>query len=168
MRTGPQAAGTQASRLAGASRDATGSPGGDVGQYRILRRLATGGMAEVYLGKLVGAGGFEKKVAIKRMLPALAADPAAAEAFLQEARLCVHLVHPHVVQVLDLGTTGGAPYLVMELVDGEDLRHVLNAASAAGEPLDPAEAIHVAACVAEAPTRRPVPPERRSTSCIAT
>ena len=121
-----------------------------MGQYRIIRKLATGGMAEVYLGKLVGAGGFEKKVAIKRLLPALAADPAASEAFLQEARLCVHLVHPNVVQVLDLGTTGGAPYLVMELVDGEDLRRILNAANAAGAPLDPAEAIHVAACVAEA------------------
>lgn len=121
-----------------------------MGQYRIIRKLATGGMAEVYLGKLVGAGGFEKPVAIKRMLPSLAADPASAAAFLQEARLCVHLVHPHVVQVLDLGTAGGAPYLVMELVDGEDLRKVLNAAARAGAPLDAAESIHIAACVAEA------------------
>lgn len=107
-------------------------------------------MAEVYLGKLVGAGGFEKPVAIKRLLPSLAADPQTSEAFLQEARLCVHLVHPNVVQVLDLGTTGGTPFLVMELVDGEDLRRILNVASAAGDPLEPAEAIHVAACVAEA------------------
>ena len=73
-----------------------------VGNYRIIKRLATGGMAEVYLGKVVGAGGFEKPVAIKRMLPAIAADAASAEAFLHEARLCVYLVHPNVVQVLDL------------------------------------------------------------------
>ncbi|WP_373044108.1 protein kinase domain-containing protein [Vulgatibacter sp.] len=121
-----------------------------MGHYRIIRRLATGGMAEVYLGKLVGAGGFEKPVAIKRMLPSLAADPASAAAFLAEARLCVHLVHPNVVQVLDLGTTAGAPYLVMELVDGEDLRKILNVASQAGAPLQPPEVIHVVACVAEA------------------
>lgn len=107
-------------------------------------------MAEVYLGKLVGAGGFEKPVAIKRMLPSLAADTASAQAFLQEARLCVHLVHPNVVQVLDLGTNNGAPYLVMELVDGEDLRRVLNTAAEAGVPIETQEAIHVAACVAEA------------------
>jgi len=121
-----------------------------VSRYRVIRKLATGGMAEVFLGKLVGAGGFEKPVAIKRMLPALAADRESAEAFLNEARLCVHLVHPNVVQVLDLGTSGGVPYLVMELVDGEDLRQVLNASVQASLPLQPAEAIHVAATVAEA------------------
>lgn len=119
-------------------------------RYRIIRKLATGGMAEVYLGKLVGAGGFEKPIAIKRMLPSLAADRASAEAFLHEARLCVHLVHPNVVQVLDLGTSGGAPFLVMELVDGEDLRNILNAGAQADLPLQPAEAIHIAASVAEA------------------
>jgi serine/threonine-protein kinase len=121
-----------------------------VPHYRIIRRLAIGGMAEVFLGKVVGTAGFEKPVAIKRMLPAVAADPKSAEAFLREARLCVHLVHPNVVQVLDLGLTSGQPYLVMELVDGEDLRRVIVAANKAGQPLQPSEAVHIACCVAEA------------------
>lgn len=107
-------------------------------------------MAEVFLGKRVGVEGFEKPVAIKRMLPGLAADPESAEAFLREARISVHLVHPNVVQVLDLGTAAGQPYLVMELVDGADLRRVLNEAERAGLPLGPPEAIYVAALVADA------------------
>jgi len=121
-----------------------------VGSYQIIRRLASGGMAEVFLGKRVGAEGFEKPVAIKRMLPGLAADPESAEAFLREARICVYLVHPNVVQVLDLGTAAGQPYLVMELVDGADLRRVLNEAEQAGLPLGPPEAIYIAALVADA------------------
>lgn len=121
-----------------------------MGHYRIIRRLAVGGMAEVYLGKRVGTGGFEKPVAIKRMLPALAAQAESARAFLAEARLCVHLVHPNVVQVLDLGTSNGTPYLVMELVDGEDLRRVLNASVRSGRPFLAQEAIHITACVAQA------------------
>lgn len=121
-----------------------------MGHYRIIRRLAVGGMAEVYLGKRIGAGGFEKPVAIKRMLPTLAAQQENARAFLAEARLCVHLVHPNIVQVLDLGTSNGTPYLVMELVDGEDLRRVLNRSVQAGRPFEAAEAIHITACVAQA------------------
>lgn len=121
-----------------------------MGQYRVMRKLAEGGMAEVLLGKLVGAGGFEKPVAIKRMLPEVARDPANAAAFLQEARLCVHLSHPNVVQVLDLGTARGQPFLVMELVDGEDLRKVMRAAEAQKVPLDLREALHITVCVAEA------------------
>ncbi|AKU91905.1 protein kinase domain-containing protein [Vulgatibacter incomptus] len=121
-----------------------------MGSYQIIRRLAVGGMAEVFLGKRVGTGGFEKPVAIKRLLPALAADPKSAEAFLREARICVQLVHSNVVQVLDLGTAANHPYLVMELVDGEDLRRVLNAAATLDLPLGPPEAIHIAALVADA------------------
>lgn len=121
-----------------------------MGRYRVVRKLASGGMADVFLGKVVGAGGFEKPVAIKRMLPCIAGDPTSAEAFLREARLCVHLVHPHVVQVFDLGTSGGSPYLVMELVDGPDLRRVLVAAKKAGKPLTVPEAVYLCACVAEA------------------
>ncbi|MGI5862149.1 MAG: protein kinase domain-containing protein [Myxococcales bacterium] len=121
-----------------------------MGQYRVVRKLASGGMADVFLGKVVGAGGFEKPVAIKRMLPCIAGDPTSAEAFLREARLCVHLVHPHVVQVFDLGTSGGSPYLVMELVDGPDLRRVLVAAKKAGKPITVPEAVYISACVAEA------------------
>lgn len=124
--------------------------GRSVGHYRIIRRLAIGGMAEVYLGKRVGTGGFEKPVAIKRMLPSLAAQPESAEAFLAEARLCVHLVHPNVVQVLDLGTSNGTPWLVMELIDGEDLRRVLNVSAQVGRPFEAAEAIHITACVSQA------------------
>jgi serine/threonine-protein kinase len=98
----------------------------------------------------VGAGGFEKAVAIKRLLPELARDPRSAEDFLREAKLCSQLSHPNVVQVLDYGTAGGLPYLVMELVDGPDLRRVVTAARKAGSPVTADEAIYVVALVADA------------------
>jgi serine/threonine-protein kinase len=107
-------------------------------------------MAEVFLAKRVGSGGFEKAVAIKRLLPELARDPAGAADFLREAILCSQLSHPNVVQVLDYGTAGGQPYLVMELVDGPDLRRLVNTARKAGEPLTADEALFVVAAVADA------------------
>ncbi|HEY3445116.1 MAG TPA: protein kinase [Myxococcales bacterium] len=121
-----------------------------MGQYRVIRKLASGGMAEIYLGKVVGAAGFEKPVAIKRMRPALAGEPEGIRGFLQEAKLCAQLVHPNVVQVLDYGTAGGLPYLVMELVDGPDLGRVICAARKAGAPIAADEAVYLVAAVADA------------------
>jgi len=99
-----------------------------VGTYRILRRLAAGGMAEVFLGMVTGVSGFEKPVAVKRILPSFSADQKFVDLFLREAKLAVTLQHANVVQVLDLGTSRGQYYMVMEYVDGETLRAVLRAA----------------------------------------
>ncbi|MFL5345286.1 MAG: protein kinase domain-containing protein [Hyalangium sp.] len=97
--------------------------------YRLVRKLAAGGMAEVFLAKVVGAEGFEKPVAVKRVLPSLAQDKEFIELFLREAKLTVSLQHANVVQVFDLGGARGHYYMVMEFVDGENLRTLQRAAA---------------------------------------
>ncbi len=77
-----------------------------LGQYELLEKFAEGGMAEVWFGRVVGAEGFLREVAVKRLLPSSARDPAQVAMFLDEARLGAMLHHPHIVSVLDLG--GGA------------------------------------------------------------
>ncbi len=99
-----------------------------MGTYRIVKKLATGGMAEVFLGKVVGAEGFEKPVAVKRILSSYAQDSSFVELFLREAKVSVALQHANVMQVLDLGASDGQYYMVLEFVDGEDLRKLLKAA----------------------------------------
>ncbi len=95
-----------------------------IGRYAVERLLARGGMAEVYLGKAEGPGGFSKVVVIKRILPELAEDPAFVEMFLSEARLAATLSHPNVVQVFDFGEHGGQYFLAMEYIRGETLRAI--------------------------------------------
>ncbi len=90
-------------------------------RYRLVRPLATGGMAELFLGVARGAEGFEKPVAIKRMLPHLAREPAIAQMFLAEARLATHLQHQNIASVYDVGSGPEGLFLVMELVNGWDL-----------------------------------------------
>ncbi len=90
-------------------------------RYRLVRPLASGGMAELFLGVARGAEGFEKPVAIKRMLPHLAREPAIAQMFLAEARLATHLHHQNIASVYDVGSGPDGLFLVMELVNGWDL-----------------------------------------------
>jgi serine/threonine protein kinase len=117
--------------------DARGSheltPGASLGgKYQILRRLAVGGMAELYLARTRGMGGFEKLVVIKRVLPHLAEEPEFIEMFFREARLAATLDHPNIVHVMDIGALDEDPYFVMEYVHGEDLRAVLRKAAPRG------------------------------------
>jgi serine/threonine protein kinase len=105
--------------------------GESLARYVCLRRIARGGMAELFLARREGSAGFRKLVALKRVLPHLADDPAFARMFIGEARLAAGLVHPHVAQVLDLGELEGRPFLAMEYVHGQDLRAVLQAAGRA-------------------------------------
>ncbi len=114
-------------------------------RYRLKRLFAQGGMAEVYLGVSVGAEGFEKPVAIKRMLPHLAKDPRVAQMFLAEAKLAKFLSHQNVVQVLDVGKSDDGLYLVMELVDGWDLETLWELARDRGITFPPALAAFVGA-----------------------
>ncbi len=106
-------------------------------RYRLRRLFAQGGMAQVYLGVSVGAEGFERPVAIKRMLPELAKDPRVAKMFLAEARLAKYLAHQNVVQVLDVGRGDDGLYLVMELVDGWDVETLWELARSRGVPFPP-------------------------------
>jgi eukaryotic-like serine/threonine-protein kinase len=123
-----------------------GGEAGTVGRYRRVSRLARGGMAEVFLGVLPGPEGFEKPVVIKRLLPELAGQEAYRQMFAQEARLMATFGHAHVVSVLDFGLEAGAPYLVLEYVEGVDLARAL----AAREPLAPALVRHLGLCLLRA------------------
>ena len=89
-----------------------------VGRYELLIELAKGGMAELYLGRLHGAGGFEKLVAIKRILPHLAEDKQFVEMFLNEGRIAARLSHANICDVYELGEDEGELFLVMEYLDG--------------------------------------------------
>ncbi len=94
-------------------------------RYDVLDRIAVGGMAEVFLAKAYGAHGFEKTLAIKRILPELARDPEFAARFIAEAKVAVKLSHANVVQVFDFGRIGDALFIAMEYVDGLDLAMLL-------------------------------------------
>lgn len=99
------------------------------GKYFLVRKLAEGGMAEIFLAKQVGAEGFERNVVIKRMLSNLSSAPDFVNMFLDEARLAARLAHPNIVQIHDLGQAEGCYYICMEYLAGEDFSTVLRAAS---------------------------------------
>jgi serine/threonine-protein kinase len=96
-----------------------------LGRYRLTRKLAQGGMAEVFLAVQEGAAGFEKPAVVKRMLPELARQAEYRELFIDEAKLMASLSHAHVLSVLDFGETDGAFYLALEYVNGVDLARAL-------------------------------------------
>ncbi|MBV1862516.1 MAG: serine/threonine protein kinase, partial [Nannocystaceae bacterium] len=118
-----------------------------LGHYRLIRRLAVGGMAELFVAVAEGAGAFEKPVAIKRILPRLAREPEFVKMFFAEAELAASLDHPHIAKVLDFGEEGELPYIVMELVHGVDLSDLLRSSKG---PLPDAQAATIAVQVAEA------------------
>src|SRR4051812_35540207 len=101
-----------------------------LGRYTVIKRLASGGMAQVFLAQIDGAMGFTKAVVIKRIHAHLAEDPTLVEMFRAEAVLASRLDHPNLVHVHDFGIEEGAPYLVMELVDGCSLSALLTASLA--------------------------------------
>src|SRR4051812_7776415 len=87
------------------------------GRYEVITKVASGGMAEVYAGRIIGESGFAKLVAIKAMRPELVDEERYVSMFLDEARVAAHISSPHVVSILDLGRDDrGLPYLAMELV----------------------------------------------------
>ncbi|MEO1334607.1 MAG: serine/threonine-protein kinase, partial [Myxococcota bacterium] len=92
------------------------------GRYLLLDRINVGGMAEVFRGKTAGVQGFERIVALKRILPNIAADPDFVQMFVEEAKLVVQLQHANIAQVYDLGEAEGTHYIAMEYVSGTDLR----------------------------------------------
>jgi len=115
-----------------------------------VQRLAVGGMAEVFLARRTGPDGFEKRVALKRILPHLAKQRDFVAMFLDEAKLAAGLDHPHTVHIHDFGKDGDAYYLAMEYVCGEDLAALWRRGNELGAPLPFADVatILVAACEA--------------------
>ncbi|MEO0605294.1 MAG: serine/threonine protein kinase, partial [Myxococcota bacterium] len=88
------------------------------GKYELLERIATGGMAEVFLARSFGLAGFEKRCVLKRLRPELAEDPRFVQMFINEAKLGVHLNHSNIVQVYELGRVGPTHYMAMEHLHG--------------------------------------------------
>ncbi|MDP1828655.1 MAG: protein kinase [Archangium sp.] len=103
------------------------------GNYTLIKKLATGGMAEVWLAKQSGIEGFNRHVVIKRILPHLAEDPEFVQMFLNEAKVAARFNHPNIAQIFDLGETGGQYYIAMEFIHGEDLGRVMRRAWSTGQ-----------------------------------
>ncbi len=98
-----------------------------VGRYDLLRRIAVGGMAEIYLARESGLAGFQRPAIVKRLLPALSVDADFVEMFLDEARVAARLAHPNIVHIYELGRDGARYFIAMEYVPGCDLQTLLDA-----------------------------------------
>lgn len=117
-------------------------------RYRVIERIAAGGMAEVFRAESAGLEGFKKTVAIKRVLPNLSEKKQFINMFLDEARLSAHLNHSNCVQVFDIGKGDSAYFIVMEYVDGADLKAIMEWLKTRGQgmPVEEACLISVRIC----------------------
>jgi len=111
------------------------APGDRLGKFDLIRQIAVGGMAEIYLARTMGIEGFEKLVVVKRILPQFAENQSFVTMFLNEARLSATLHHPNITQVYDIGVEDGDYFFSMEYVHGEDLGRTVVTATENGVPL---------------------------------
>lgn len=102
--------------------DASGTP---EDRYRIIGRIAAGGMAEIYLARTINTAGVEREVVLKRLLPELQGDHEFVQMFHDEARIASQLAHPNIVQIFELGELDGSLFIAMELLRGVNLRDLL-------------------------------------------
>src|SRR5882724_3958207 len=100
------------------------------GDYTLVNRIAQGGMAELFLAKRRGAEGFEKTLAIKRILPELSWNREFVSMFINEAKIAARLSHPNIVSIFDFGKVDNYYFIAMEYVHGENLREFLKRAAA--------------------------------------
>ncbi len=114
-------------------------------RYEILDLLATGGMAEIYRGRAFGAGGFEKPIVVKKILPTLVRDREFVEMFIEEAKLAATLQHGNIVQVYDLGAGDDEDeyFIIMEYVNGRDLGDVIHYADVRKVEIGFKEAVYI-------------------------
>jgi serine/threonine protein kinase len=119
-----------------------------LGSYEIVRKLARGGMAELFLARTVGPQGFEKLVVLKRILPSFAENQRFIQLFLDEARLAATLDHPNVAHVHDMGDVDGQYFIVMEYIDGQDARSILRRTHQLGRHVPIEHAVQIAREVA--------------------
>ena len=118
------------------------------GKYRLVRKLASGGMGEVFLAVLAGPQGIEKRVVLKRVLAQRDGDVSSTKMFLDEARVAADLHHPNVVDVYEVGEHEGTWFLAMEYLDGWDLRRIQTEAMLSRRPVPLGPALHVIADIA--------------------
>ena len=141
------------------------------GRYHVVSKIAHGGMAEIFLALQKGEQGFQKPVVLKRILPALAADPKFVRMFVDEAHIASTLNHSNLVQVLDLGKSGDQYFLVLEFVDGWSLEQVRRRAQQAKLKLPIPLALHDRGRALPRPRLRPharAQRASRSASCTGT
>ena len=119
------------------------------GKYYLLERINIGGMAEVFRAKAFGVEGFERLVAVKRILPNIAEDKEFIRMFIEEAKLAVQLNHANIAQIFDLGVVDGSYYIALEHVHGRDLRVLFDRCRQLGEAMSVAQACFVAMKVCE-------------------
>ncbi|MGH9441040.1 MAG: TonB family protein [Thermoanaerobaculia bacterium] len=120
------------------------------GQFHLMEKIATGGMAEVYKARMSGVDGFQKIVAIKKILPHMAASEDFIAMFADEAKLAAQLNHPNIIHIYDLGKVDNSYYIAMEYVEGRDLRSILKSGSEHGLSLPPELALFIASKLAAA------------------
>jgi serine/threonine protein kinase len=155
---GPETpASTPRSRLEAEGGSGQGSsavlPGGvleEYGNYFLIEKIAVGGMAELYKAQQRGVQGFQKIVAIKRILPHFSENEDFVTMFIDEAKLAAQLTHPNIVQIFDLGKAGSSYYIAMEYVNGRDLRTLLKKVRDYGLPFPEQVAAFVVMKVAAA------------------
>ncbi len=120
------------------------------GRYRLVRRLASGGMGEVWEAAAAGEHGFSRRVAIKRMVPDGPQTASFTRMFLDEARIASQLHHANIVSILDFGVADGVPFQVLEFVDGTDAYELERMGRDAGKPLPVELALHICAEIGHA------------------
>ena len=118
------------------------------GKYFLTRRLARGGMAEVFLATQKGPEGFERTVALKRILPHLADIPQFTQMFMDEARLAAQISHPNIAHIYEFGEAGGTYFIAMEYINGVDLSVVVMGALAPPLPVEHGARIIADVCAA--------------------
>ncbi|MFH0899162.1 MAG: serine/threonine-protein kinase [Pseudomonadota bacterium] len=114
-----------------------------LGKYQLLKKIATGGMAEIFVARATGLPGFEKIVVVKRILAQHASKPDFIRMFLDEARIAATLHHPNIVQMYDIGAVEGAYFISMEYLHGEDVRTLMRALRQKNEGLPPEHALNI-------------------------
>jgi serine/threonine protein kinase len=119
------------------------------GKYLLLERVNVGGMAEVFKAKAFGVEGFERLVAVKRILPSIAEDQEFITMFIDEAKIAVQLTHANIAQIFDLGKVGESFFIAMEYVHGKDLRAIFDRARKRGETVPVPMACYLAMKVNE-------------------
>jgi eukaryotic-like serine/threonine-protein kinase len=114
------------------------------GKYYLLERINVGGMAEVFRAKAYGVEGFERLLAVKRILPNIAEDQEFITMFIDEAKIAVQLNHANIAQIFDLGVVDGSYFIAMEHIHGRDLRAIFERCRQRNEPMPIAQACFMA------------------------
>jgi hypothetical protein len=121
-----------------------------LGKYELSKKIATGGMAEVWLARQTGPEGFKRSLVVKRILPHLADDPQFVQMLLNEAKIAARLTHPNIAQIYDLGLANGEPFIAMELVRGRNLGRLIRKSWSRGYWIAQAISLRIVADCCEA------------------